>query len=94
MLVAYLTIWTVVDMPKKTDDFKIIKGEVTTSVAFYSGCTSFSLVWEVVSLGFEGFVLLSASVLAYQTREVIEKLDESYWLVFLVYSHSVLLIIP
>jgi len=93
VLVAYLTIWTAVDMPKKTDDFKILEGEVTTTVEFYSGCASFSPVWEVVPLGFEGFVLLSASVLAYQSREIIEKLDESNWLAFLVYTHSVFLLI-
>ena len=54
---------------------------------------SFSPVWEVVALGLKGFVLLSASVLAYQSREIIEKLDESSWLAYLVYSESVFLII-
>jgi hypothetical protein len=54
---------------------------------------SFSPVWEVVALGLKGFVLLSASVLAYQSREVIENLNEGNWLAFLVYSHSVFLII-
>jgi len=81
-------------MPRKNYDLKIIEGEDMTTVAFYSGCASaFSPVWEVVALGLEGFILLSASVLAYQSREIIEKLDESSWLAYLVYSESVFLII-
>ena len=80
-------------MPRKDYDFKIIEGEVTTTVAFYSSCASFSPVWEVVALGLKSFILLSASVFIYQYRAVIEILDESSWLAFLVYSHSVFLII-
>jgi hypothetical protein len=94
MVVTYLTIWTAVDTPRQNYDLKVIEGEDMTTVAFYSGCTSaFSPVWEVVALGLEGVVLLSASVLAYQSREIIERLDESSWLAYLVYSESVFLII-
>jgi len=42
---------------------------------------------------FEGFVLLGASVLAYQSRDIIERMNEGHWLAFLVYSHLMFLIV-
>jgi len=94
MLLLYLTIWTSIDMPKRTDDFEIfdMEGEVTI-VALYAGCASSRAVWGSVSLGVESFVLLSATILAYQSREMIGKLSESHWLAFLVYFHSLFLLI-
>jgi len=92
MLLAYLIIWTSVDIPKRTDDFEIIEGEVTI-VAFHAGCASSSTIWGNISLAVESFVLISATILAYQSREIIGMLDESHWLAFLVYSHSVFLMI-
>ena len=94
VVVAYLIIWTAVDMPRKIDDIKIIEEEAkTTVVAFYAGCASSSQVWGVVALVFESFVLLGASVLAYQSRDIIERMDEGCWLAFLVYSHAMFLIV-
>jgi hypothetical protein len=85
VVVAYLIIWTAVDMPRKIDDIKIIEEEgKTTVVAFYAGCASSSQVWGVVALAFESCVLLGASVLAYQYRDIIERMDEGCWLAFLV----------
>mmetsp|Transcript_25346 Transcript_25346/g.37548 ORF Transcript_25346/g.37548 Transcript_25346/m.37548 type:complete len:492 (-) Transcript_25346:279-1754(-) len=94
VVVAYLIIWTAVDMPREIDDIKIIEEEAkTTVVAFYAGCASSSQVWGVVALAFEGFILLGASVLAYQSRGIIERMDEGRWLAFLVYSHTMFLIV-
>ena len=95
VVVAYLIIWTAVDMPRKIDDIKIIEEEgKTTVVAFYAGCASSSQVWGVVALAFESCVLLGASVFfSYQYRDIIERMDEGCWLAFLVYCHTMFLFV-
>jgi hypothetical protein len=92
ILVTYLVIWTVVDMPQRDDVLNVIEGDSTT-VALYAGCASNSVIWGIVAVGWDSLLLLSATILAYQSREIIQQLNESHWLAFLVYSHSVFLII-
>jgi len=92
ILVTYLVIWTVVDMPQRDDVLTVIEGDITT-VALYAGCASRSVVWGIMALGWDSLLLLSATILAYQSREIIQQLNESHWLAFLVYSHSVFLMI-
>ena len=91
-LVTYMIIWTAVDVPKRVDNLDVIEGEVTI-VALYAGCASKSPVWGIMALGWESLLQLSTTILTYQSREIIEQLNESNRLVFLVYIHSGFLMI-
>lgn len=92
ILVAFLIAWTVVDTPKRVNNLTLKTDEFTT-VCVYAGCASKSPVWKLMALVWETLLLLSSTVLAYQSREIIQQLNESHWLAFLVYSHTVFLLI-
>lgn len=56
-------------------------------------CASSSNAWLITSYLWQALILVSASVLAFQSRDVIEEMNESKSLGFLVYSQSIFLII-
>jgi 7 transmembrane sweet-taste receptor of 3 GCPR. len=93
IVVMYLIVWTALDMPKRVDDHSLKEIDGVTTVCVYSGCASHSPVWKIMALVWETLLLLSSTVLAYQSREIIQQLNESHWLAFLVYSHTLFLLV-
>lgn len=93
IILLYLIHWTLFDKPRRDDDLEVLEEGETTTVAIYAGCSSSTPVWAIMALGWESIILLSSTILAYQSREVIKQLSESKWLTFLVYSHSLFLIV-
>lgn len=93
IILLYLIHWTLFDKPRRDDDLEVLEEGETTTVAIYAGCSSSTPVWAIMALSWESIILLSSTILAYQSREVIKQLSESKWLTFLVYSHSMFLIV-
>jgi hypothetical protein len=92
LLVTYLIVWTTVDMPKRENNLSLEKDDNVTTVCVYTGCASSSPIWKIMVLVWETLLLLSSTVLAYQSRDIIQQLNESHWLAFLVYAHTVFLL--
>lgn len=94
LVLAYLIVWAVIDKPVQYDDFAVLidteSGEHI--VAVYSGCASKSYVWEILACGWEILLLLSTTVLTYQSREIMQQVYDSQWLSVMVYSHSTFLL--
>lgn len=89
---VFLILWTSIDMPKQVPTYEMdIRGEDGT-VNVFIGCASDSVGWEVTAFVWEFFLLLSATVLTFQSREVIQELNESHSLAFMVYSHFIFVI--
>ena len=85
-VMAFLTLWTVLDSPERHED-RYLKGlnVVTTAVL----CASDSAVWELVVLCWNGVLILCATVLAFQSRDVKEEFNDSKSLGTMIYSHFV-----
>jgi uncharacterized membrane protein YidH (DUF202 family) len=91
LVAVFLTIWTVVDAPKRVEDRFLIEDSdmVMTSVS----CTSETYVWELVALCWEGLLIVCATVLAFQSRHVKQEFNDSRGLGTMVYSHFVFAIL-
>lgn len=90
IMVAFLTFWTVLDKPHQSIDYFLTDSETDsgdTIVLAASYCTSDSQVWKYVSTGWYSVLLLSATVLAFQTRKIQHDVNESQVLAIMIYSH-------
>jgi len=73
---VYLLCWTLVDPREKSVEFKLTiksKGEVE----FLESCSSTYRFWTVLVHIWEVFCIFCASVLAFQSRNVVQKFNES-----------------
>lgn len=91
-VLIYLIVWTIVDMPKSVESLAMDKGGIGNIVDVNKSCGSNYEIWSIMAYVWQSLLLLSASVLAFQSRDVIEEMNESQWIAFLMYSHFMCLI--
>ncbi|GFH47769.1 hypothetical protein CTEN210_04244 [Chaetoceros tenuissimus] len=106
-VLLYLIIWTVVDRPTPipfynhddvhSTDFNDDKNaQIGIIQAIFvkrdCACESKSQIWKLLRFAWEFGLLLSATVLAVQSRDVISELNESKYLIFVIYGHFLFLI--
>ena len=91
-VLIYLVIWTIVDMPKSTESLALDRSGSGNIVDVNKSCNSNYEIWVILAYVWQSLLLLSASVLAFQSRDVIEEMNESQWIAFLTYSHFMCLI--
>uniref|UniRef100_A0A7S4IYQ5 G-protein coupled receptors family 3 profile domain-containing protein n=1 Tax=Odontella aurita TaxID=265563 RepID=A0A7S4IYQ5_9STRA len=89
---VYLITWTVADRPTKGAEFALTDavtedGDTVVSVNYV--CGSQSEFWWYVSIACNVLLLISATVLAIQTRKQVSTFNESQTLGFMVYSHFI-----
>ncbi|CAB9514096.1 Gamma-aminobutyric acid (GABA) B receptor [Seminavis robusta] len=98
---VFLTIWTVLDSPNKKAVYDLT-GETTTTDAgvqehivgkSYYCSRGESDAWQFSAVAWNAVMLFSATVLAFQTRNVQQSFNESRTLAFLIYSHFVFVIL-
>lgn len=82
----FLVIWTTVDGSSATRNLDLVHESEQAVILSYS-CASSSYEWKIAALTWEFFLLLCASVLAFQTRKTEQLFSESAYLSMLVYSH-------
>lgn len=94
LVLIFLLLWTIMDVPHKNREYSLTSDIMTDNlgnnrtvvdVVYY--CSSDSLVWDYIAVGWNGILLLCATVLAVQTRTVQKDFNESQTLAFLIYSH-------
>jgi len=92
IVMIYLTVWTIMDTPRKVEERELVE-EGGAQVVSSLKCGSNSWLWEGLALGWQGFLLLMATVLAVQTRSVQQEFNESRSLGTLVYSHFMFMVL-
>jgi len=88
---VYCALWTGLDPPVPKLGTKTDVGERTVTFAKY--CDSESSIWIIVSLTLQGFLLICATVLAYQMRSVPPVVNDSRELAVMIYSSFIFLVL-
>lgn len=96
VLVIFLILWSVLDPPRKEGEYRLSSspvenGSTIIDATYY--CSSESEVWGFIGVGWDVLLLLVASVLAIQTRNIRQDFNESRTLAFLIYSHFVFVLL-
>jgi len=100
LCIGYLSLWTWFDPPHKKADYTLTGSTVQTErgtetvveVNFFCGAGE-SNVWQYVAVGWNALLLFTATVLAFQMRNIHESFNESKTLAFMIYSHLVFVIL-
>ena len=97
LVTGYLLTWTIIDQPNRTEVRFLANGglDASTSNIVQSNlrCASDSYYWYYFSLAWQALLLLMASVLAFQSRKVVQDFNESQSLGFMVYSHFLFMVL-
>jgi len=93
LVLIILVIWTILDPPRLKAEYEMTdmlseNRETVVNVRYF--CGSDSDVWYLMTIGWSMVLLLCASVLAFQTRNVRQDFSESRTLATMIYSHVVL----
>lgn len=88
VVLLYLIIWTVIDTPDSAESFKLIRGEVLTTVEVEDVCGESSIIWDIIVIVWELIILLFSTLLAFQSREVMQHVKDRHMLGLFVYSRT------
>ena len=94
-VIVFLIFWTVLDPLRRTAEYTLASTEApdgSTAVYLQFYCNSESDIWNYLSVGWNGLLLLIATILAFQSRNVRQDFNESQTLAIMIYSHFVFLI--
>lgn len=96
IVVVYLMLWTTLDPPDREAEYSLTRqrtemNETVVNVRYY--CNSFASAWKYGALAWHVLMLVSATVLAFQTRRVQKLFNECHTLAVMIYSHGVFVIL-
>jgi hypothetical protein len=92
MVMLYLTVWAVVD-PSQAVEERVVPDAESNIVETSVTCSSESDIWILIALTWQALLLLMASVLAFQSRDIIQEFNESRKLGTMIYSHFLFLVL-
>jgi 7 transmembrane sweet-taste receptor of 3 GCPR len=97
VIIAYLAAWTVVSPPAAAIEYSMTDTvttltEVVVGKTIYCRDGSDTNTWQFVAVAWNLVLLLCASVLAFQSRNVIQVFNESRTLAMLIYSHFIFVV--
>eukprot|EP00529_Nitzschia_sp_RCC80_P003529 CAMPEP_0113508744 /NCGR_PEP_ID=MMETSP0014_2-20120614/37187_1 /TAXON_ID=2857 /ORGANISM="Nitzschia sp." /LENGTH=1130 /DNA_ID=CAMNT_0000404491 /DNA_START=363 /DNA_END=3755 /DNA_ORIENTATION=+ /assembly_acc=CAM_ASM_000159 len=88
--IIFLSTWTAIDPPSRLHSYQLT-GEVSddgdTVVARKVFCSSQESFWRIIAVAWQCLLLICATVLAWQTRNLRQDMNESETLALLIYSH-------
>lgn len=92
LVASFLIVWTISDPPRKQTEYSLAEtqtpnGETVVIEVCY--CASDSDIWRTLSLAWQLVLLICGTVLAFQTRNVREEINETHSLAMMIYSHFV-----
>ena len=92
-VLVYLAIWSAIDPPQQVAEYSMT-GSTTATGEYIVGKTYYcsngaSAAWQFAAVAWNAILLMCASVLAFQTRNVLQTFNESRTLAFLIYSHFI-----
>lgn len=97
IVTIFLIAWTVVDPPHKDTEYSLTEdttedgGQIVALTHFCEDSDSNG--WKFAAVAWNGTLLVVASVLAFQTRNIIKTFNESQTLAILIYSHLIFVIL-
>ena len=92
-VMAYLLQWSIWDTPSEREYFRL-ESEQSSLVLSSLACSSERFdYWYLVTLGWQTALLIMASVLAYQSRHVLQEFNESRSLGTMAYSHFLFVVL-
>lgn len=96
-IIFFLILWTIFDAPHKEVDYSLTEsttegGDKVVAMSHYCEDGG-SDGWKFAAVAWNAGLLLCASVLAFQTRNIIKTFNESQTLAILIYSHFVFVIL-
>jgi hypothetical protein len=93
---VFLIVWTTLDPPRVQDEYdltEILSEDGSTIVLTGAYCSSEKDIWTFVAIGWNCIMLLCATVLAVQTRNIQQEFNESQTLAVMIYSHAVFVVL-
>lgn len=89
---VYLLVWNLVD-PQRASNTAYLVEQGMEDAVISTTCQADSEVWIILTYGWQGLLLVAALVLAVQSRNVKQEFNESQSLAFMVYSHTLFLVV-
>jgi hypothetical protein len=99
VVVIFLMIWTILDPPRESKEYvlgetdDIGQGDSSTKVLGMTYCSSEKDFWSYTSFAWIGGMLVAATVLAIQSRNIRQDFNESQTLGVMIYSHFVFVVL-
>jgi hypothetical protein len=94
-VVIFLVLWTVLDPPTRHQSYSLSRtisgtGDVGAVLEITSYCASDGVFWRFIAIGWNFVLLLSGSVLAFQSRKIkMRDFNESLTVGLIVYSQTI-----
>ena len=90
IVISFLVLWTTLDPQQRSSEYTLTDetteyGETVVTLNYF--CSSDSQTWRYITVGWHLVLLICATVLAFQTRNIREGFNESQVLAFMIYSH-------
>ena len=92
----YLFLWTWLDPPSLKKELVLTEFKTESGSAYINvlgKCGSSSPYWFTVALCWQGILRIGGTVLAFQSRNMLQNFNESLQLATMMYSHCVLLLL-
>ena len=94
--IIFLILWTAMDTPHREGEFTLTddtteNGEYIVTVSYF--CSSNSDIWRYLAVVWHCMLLVCATVLAFQTRNLQAGFSETHVLALMVYSHFVFVLL-
>lgn len=91
LVMVFLIVWTVMDPPTATET-RVLSNDKNT-IYTQIGCLSSSEYWTATFHIWDGLLVLTASILAFQSRNAKAEFNESRTLGMIIYSHFMFLVL-
>ena len=94
LIIVFLILWSALETPERKAQVDLSEGvdDYTTETTWYY-CSGYYSAFAYIAIGWNTILLLSASVLAFQTSKIKRQdFNESQTLAFLIYSHFVIIV--
>ena len=85
----YLIVWTILDLPSPNENLALDHSGFGNTITVEQTCSSTSGIWHRVTYAWQCLVLISASILAFQSRNVVERMNEVRSRIFHNMNHCV-----
>mmetsp|Transcript_14130 Transcript_14130/g.30795 ORF Transcript_14130/g.30795 Transcript_14130/m.30795 type:complete len:932 (+) Transcript_14130:71-2866(+) len=91
-----LSVWTIIDPPKKNFELSLTSGtsdfgETVVDKTYF--CRSDAQVWHYLGVSWQALLLLSATVLAFQSRKMSATINDTRSLAMVIYSQFVFVVL-
>jgi len=92
-VVMFLTVWTILDPPRESEEYTIDEEVDATEVLVTTYCSPEKDLWSYIMFAWISGLLVATTVLAIQSRKTRKDFNESQTLGVMIYSHFVFVVL-